>query len=138
MLNAPAIVAAGRPGAQASMTWIAAALSALSFIAAGLLLQNSPVDVQVAGMAASRAVLYALVLMPISQGVFVSRIVGVGMVDYLRLVVPSIAVCAVTAFGGARMAELLLDAGLPSIGAAVDRGSDRSRSELNPCCDRES
>ncbi len=115
MLNSPAIQAAGRPGANAIMTWLAAGLSALSFILVGAALSDQTIDVQVAGMAASRAMLYALVLMPIVQGFFVSRIVGFRMADFARTVTPTLAVSTLVAIVGTASSEALLDAGLPNV-----------------------
>ena len=123
MLNGPAIVAAGRPGAQAVMTWVAAGVSAVSFGAAGLALHNGSIGDQVAGMAASRAILYALVLLPITQGFLTSRIVGVRSADYARLVTPTVALCCGVAALGAVLARFLLDVGLPSVGVLASVGA---------------
>ncbi len=129
MLNSAAVQAAGRPGSLAFLTWFAAALSAGSFVLTGMTLQDEPVNIQVAGMAASRAILYALVLLPIVQIGFTSRIIGVSTAAFTRLVSPTLAVGVATAVTGAICSQTLLDAGVPSpivlvlVGAGVLAGS---------------
>ena len=65
LIGAAGIQAIGRPHVFATLSWLAAALSAGSLVAAGLALRDAAVADQVLGMAASRAVVYLGVIGPI-------------------------------------------------------------------------
>lgn len=114
MLNGAAIQAAGRPGAQAMLTWVAAGLSAAAFVAAGLALTDRSIDAQVLGMAASRAVLYAFVLLPVGQVWLITRVIGATGTQMIRRLGPSVAVCTVAAVAGTAASELFTGINTPS------------------------
>lgn len=115
MLNGSALQAAGRPGLQAKMTWTAAGLSCVSFVIVGQALTGRSVDAQVIGIAASRAVLYSLVLLPLGQLWFVARIFGLPLTAMLKLVGPTVAVTAGCAAFGDLVARALSDWGVPAL-----------------------
>ncbi|MEM9514940.1 MAG: lipopolysaccharide biosynthesis protein [Actinomycetota bacterium] len=113
MVNSPALQAAGHPGAQAWIVWFGAVVSAVSFVGVGLLLEDSGTADQVLGMAASRAVVSVVFLLPISQWL-VARFVGVSVFAFLRSVGPPIIVCAVAASLGLLVQVPLVEIGLAS------------------------
>ncbi len=96
MVNSPALQASGHPGAQAVIVWLGAAVSAATFIAAGVLLTDSSTADQVFGMAASRAVVSVVFLLPISQAL-VGRFVGVSVLSFVRVVATPVLACTMAA-----------------------------------------
>jgi O-antigen/teichoic acid export membrane protein len=102
MLNGSALQAAGRPGLQATMTWTAALFSCVAFVFVGRALTERAIDVQVVGIAASRAILYSLVLLPLAQFWFGSRIFGTSL-------------GALSAVSGRMFAQVLAVWGVPSL-----------------------
>ena len=111
MLNGPLLQASGNPGLQATISWIGAVLSAVTLVVVGLALQGESVSAQVVGMAASRALLFALVFLPLGQLAVGSRLPDAEMATYLRLVTPPLAACLLAAVLGALAADAMTDAG---------------------------
>lgn len=114
MLNGAAIQAAGHPGLQAAMTWIAAGLSALGFALAGLSLTNAELGRQVVGMATSRAALYAIVLLPLGQAWLIKKAIGVSAAEFARLVFRPVVVAISAAALGDLLARRMMAGGVPS------------------------
>lgn len=114
MVNSPALQAVGRPGAQAAFVWVAAGISAAAFTTVGVALADRELSAQVVGMAASRALVYTLVLLPISQFVLVARLVGVRPTRFMRAVGPSIGASAVAAVSGLAVQTLPVVRDAPS------------------------
>jgi len=93
MINSPALQASGHPGAQAGIVWLGAAVSATTFAVAGALLSDNSTADQVLGMAASRAVIYVVLLLPISQAL-VSRHVGASVSRFLGTIAVPVVISA--------------------------------------------
>jgi O-antigen/teichoic acid export membrane protein len=123
MLNGAAIVGAGHPGLHAAMMWISAILSAGAFATAGYLLADSSLATQVVGMAASRAILWVVVLVPLSQTWLISRYVDVRFGEFLRVVAPLLAVSSGIALLGAGLARVLASTGIPSLATVAIVGA---------------
>jgi len=113
-VNSPTLQAAGRPGAQALLVWFGAAISAATFTVAGFLLVDRDVGDQVVGMAGSRALVYAVILLPVSQLVLIQRIVGVSPTRFLRAVGPPVIASSIAAAGGLAVQEVPAVADAPS------------------------
>jgi O-antigen/teichoic acid export membrane protein len=107
MLNGSALQAWGRPGLHAKMTWTSALPSCSSFLLVGQLLVDSSTEIQVIGIAASRAVLYGLILLPLAQFWFVGRLFGARARTTLGLLGPTVLIAIGTAAGGAALSEFL-------------------------------
>jgi PST family polysaccharide transporter len=114
LVNSPALQAAGRPGAQATLVWVGALVSAVTFAIVGALLTGRTTGAQVVGMAASRAVVYVVVLLPISQAVLITKYVGVRPGQFLRVVMPPLAASCAAAVAGLALENVLSSAGVPS------------------------
>lgn len=71
MFVGPILQASGRPGVLAWLTWISAALSAISFVASGLLLSEYSVERQVVFIAAIRTAVFVptlfVIVLPVLQ-----------------------------------------------------------------------
>lgn len=98
----PILQAAGKPGVLAITAWVAAAISAATFVAAGPLLAGRPVGHEVAGLSAARVValvvLMVLVVIPVLH-----RVVRLHAIRLLRAIGPvSLGV------GGASVATIVL------------------------------
>lgn len=89
MFTSSLLQASGRPLTSAAFTWAGAGLSAISYIAAGVLLREAPVTQQVLGIAGSRLVIVALITTP-AQLAFLRRACGVRVTSTLRAVWPSL------------------------------------------------
>ncbi len=122
LVNSPAVLAAGRPGAHAAMVWFAAAVSSGVFVVAGFALQGQDTSVQVFGMATSRAMLYVMVLLPVSQLLLIRPIVGVGFRQFLGLVAAPLLVAAVAAGVGSALANVLASTATPAPVALIAVG----------------
>lgn len=115
MVSSPALQAVGRPGTQAGLVWFAAAVSAATFTVTGIVLSGESLDTQVVGMAASRAVVYVAVLLPISQFVLIARHIGFGPSRFVRAAGPPIAASASAAMCGLAIQAVPLVRDAPNV-----------------------
>lgn len=111
MLNGPVLQASGSPGLLAAISWFGAAVSAATLVVVGLALEDESVTAQVVGMAASRAIIFVLVFLPLGQLAVGRRLPGAGMAPYLRRVLPPVAACSIMAAVGALASAAMLDGG---------------------------
>lgn len=117
--DGPLLQAVGRPHLQAVLTWAAAAMSAGTFVVAGLAWRGASDEMQVAGIALSRALLYLIVLLPVSLSI-IRAFSGVGTGVAMRIIV-SPAAAAVTAI--VAVAVVRLATGLDDRHAVIDLGA---------------
>jgi O-antigen/teichoic acid export membrane protein len=109
----PLLMGIGRPHALAGLLWATAIPSALVTCAAAWWVREDPVAVQAAGIAASRAALFLLVLLPL--GIEIGRrLAGVRIRDWISAVTPSVAAGALAAG-----AALLVGRAAPGAEASV-------------------
>jgi PST family polysaccharide transporter len=79
----PLLFALARPGFRAIMLWALAAASAATVVLVAVPLQSEPESDQLLGMAASRAVLFVLVVIPVNLAI-ISRLTGLTVRELLR------------------------------------------------------
>lgn len=113
MINSPALQAAGHPGAQAVIVWIGAIVSASTFVIAGALLRDGSTADQVLGMAASRAIVYVALLLPLSQAL-VARYVGASVGNFLGTIARPLLVSTAAAVVGVMIQVPMRSADVPS------------------------
>jgi teichuronic acid exporter len=80
----PLLFATAKPLLRAAMLWALGALSAMTVVVVGLALEGAAADDQLLGMAASRALLFLLAILPINFAILV-RFGGI----HLRALLPS-------------------------------------------------
>jgi O-antigen/teichoic acid export membrane protein len=106
MLIGPMLQALGRARLLAVVAWVSAALSASAFVAAGLLVRDSPISRQVVAISWSRAALYAVVFLALSLAV-IRAVARVPLAAVLAANLPSLlAGCAAAGTGIAVNAAL--------------------------------
>lgn len=121
MVIGPLLSAIGRPRTLAVFTWIAAGLSAASFVAAGVLLAEVSIATQVLGVATIRMALYATVLL-IMSALLLLRILDIGPMELLKPIAPS-AMAGLTGFAVAiALSSLPLETLSPVVRTAVVAG----------------
>lgn len=99
VIVSPMLQALGRPYAQAVFAWASGLLSGCGFLVAGLLVRDSPLGVQLNGLALSRFLLYGLLLS--TAGVIVLRkVAGVRLSELATVVGPALAAAAAAAASG--------------------------------------
>ena len=116
--SGPLLFALGKTRLPGLMLWVLAAASAATVVLVAIPLQSQPESDQLLGMAASRAVLFVLVVIPVNLAI-ISRLTGLTAKELLRgtpapLVAGLVAVGAVAGSAGARAARR----------CAADRGAD--------------
>lgn len=87
MFIGPALLAIGRPGRVAQLSWLSAAVSAGAFVTTGLALRDEGLTTQVVGLAAARAgvhALFALIYM-----LQISHLLEVRRLNIVRAIIPS-------------------------------------------------
>jgi O-antigen/teichoic acid export membrane protein len=94
----PLLFAVSRPRFRAIMLWVLGAVSAAVVVAVGSALDDSAVDDQLVGMAASRALLFVLVFVPINVAIIV-HLTGLRVRELLPGV-PAPLASGLAAFGG--------------------------------------
>jgi teichuronic acid exporter len=109
LISTAGVQAIGRPHLLALVSWSVAGLSALSLVAVGLPLRDSPIPDQVSGMALSRLVLFVAVIGPIFV-VVIDRCCGVRPGQLLRAIVGPTLVAAGAATAGMLWTEAGVDA----------------------------
>jgi PST family polysaccharide transporter len=93
----PLLFAVGRPALRAAMLWLLGAASAGTVVAVAAALENEDAERQLAGVSASRALLFLLVFVPVNVAV-VRAVSGVGILAFLSLArVPAAAGAAAAA-----------------------------------------
>jgi O-antigen/teichoic acid export membrane protein len=107
LISSAGLQAIGRPHVLAALSWLAAGLSAGSLVAVGLPLRDSPIDVQVSGMALSRLVLFLAVIGPVFV-VVIDRTCGLPARKLLR----AIAGPTLVGFGAAAAGLLWTESGI--------------------------
>lgn len=106
VILSPMLQALGRPYAQAVFAWASGLLSGCGFLVAGLLVRDSPLGVQLNGLAFSRLLLYGLLLT--TTGVIVLRkVAGVRLPELATVVGPPLAAAAAAAASGTAAWTLL-------------------------------
>ena len=83
LFTGPVMFAVSRPRFRAVMLWIIAGVSVAVAVVVGDALRADPVETQVFGMSASRAVLFLVVLLPIYVAI-IHRFTGVSVRKFLR------------------------------------------------------
>lgn len=116
MFTGPMLQALGRPFLQASLAWVVAVISAATFVAAGMALQEAPIVVQVSGIALSRAVVYGGAVLGIVTWLL-GRYGGVRARAFLGIVWPGLAAGGAAVAAGAAVEVLALS--LPPLAAAT-------------------
>ena len=81
--SGPLLFALGKPGFRAVMLWVLAVASAATVVFVAIPLESQPASDQLIGMAASRAVLFVLVVIPVNL-VIISRLTGLTAKELLR------------------------------------------------------
>jgi O-antigen/teichoic acid export membrane protein len=116
--SGPLLFALGKPGFRAVMLWVLAAASAATVVFVAIPLQSQPEGDQLLGMAASRAVLFLLVVIPVNL-VIISRLTGLSAKELLRgTPAPLVAgLVAVGAVAGLQALGLLGD--VPAVAALI-------------------
>jgi O-antigen/teichoic acid export membrane protein len=118
----PVLFAASRPRFRAVMLWILAIVSTALVVGVGAALTDSSVEDQVVGMAASRAVLFLVILVPVNLAI-IAHFTGLR----LRTVLPSVPapiLAGLAAIGVAQAIDVTgaLD-GLPPLAALAVMGT---------------
>ena len=116
--SGPLLFALGKPGFRAVMLWVLAAASAATVVFVAIPLESQPAGDQLLGMAASRAVLFLLVVIPVNL-VIISRLTGLSAKELLRgTPAPLVAgLVAVGAVAGLQALGLLGD--VPAVAALI-------------------
>jgi O-antigen/teichoic acid export membrane protein len=118
----PLLFAVGRPRFRAIMLWVLGAISAAVVVAVGSALDDSAIEDQIVGMAASRALLFMLVFVPINVAIIV-HLTGLRVRELLPGVpAPLASGLAALAAGTALTATGVLD-GLRPLPALVVAGA---------------
>jgi teichuronic acid exporter len=81
----PVLFAVGRPSLRASISWVLAAISAISVIVAGLMLIDATTARQLAGMSGTRALVFVLFVLPLSLWAVATTIPGLRIRSLLPL-----------------------------------------------------
>ena len=107
--SGPLLFALARPGFRALMLWVLAGASAATVVLVAMPLQGEPESDQLLGMAASRAVLFVLVVIPVNLAI-IARLTGLTFKQLLHgtpvpLVAGLLAVGAVAGSAGTRAAR---------------------------------
>ena len=115
----PVLFAASRPRFRAVMLWILAIVSTALVIGVGAALTDSSIEDQVTGMAASRAILYLVILVPVNLAI-IARFTGLR----LRTILPSVPAPILAGLAAIGVAQVLdasgaLDGVPPLVALAV-------------------
>lgn len=125
----PLLFAVAKPLLRAAMLWVLGALSAVTVVAVGIALQSAAADDQIFGMAASRALLFLLAILPINFAILI-RFGGV----HMRALLPSLAgplASGMAAFAVVAAVKALgLVEGLSPLPAAVLAGAPAAAAAL--------
>jgi O-antigen/teichoic acid export membrane protein len=89
IFTGPILMAVGQPRLFAVVTWLSAGFSVGSFLLAGLLLADAPVDDQVVGVALTRAAVFAPAILVIA-GWVVTRYARVSLSQTLKRIGPAV------------------------------------------------
>jgi O-antigen/teichoic acid export membrane protein len=113
LLDGIVLQALGRPHIQAVISWLAAAVSAASFVVAALVVRGLPMAEQALGVAVARALVYGSLIVAIHL-VVLRRFVGLPVTTVLRMHVAPITAAVTAALTGG-----MVDVQIASLGSGA-------------------